>query len=102
MSRVICGLEWFHPPTRVVRATVAGVTATRTRAWRALSQRLRELLAPDAVSRFVGGTHTRRFADNLLPGLSQAQIAVVRRQLSLGSGSELKATSTGKRPAHAP
>lgn len=78
------------------------MSATRSRACRALSDRLRELLPPDVTDAFVGGTHTRRFADNLLPGLSQSQIGTLQGQLSRGSGNELRATATGKRPAHAP
>src|SRR4051812_48785100 len=81
------------------RASAASATQRRARG--ALSERLRELLEPEARE-FVGGTHTRRFADNLLPGLSQTQITALRAQLLLGSGNELKATSTRKRPAHAP
>jgi hypothetical protein len=77
------------------------VSSTQRRTFLALSQRLSELLAPES-SELVGGTHTRRFADNLLPGLSQSQIATVRAQLLLGSGNELRPTATGKRPAHAP
>jgi len=41
-------------------------------------------------------------ADNMLPGLTQAQIAALRAQLALGAGGELRPTKTGKRPAHAP
>lgn len=74
----------------------------RQRAWSALSTRLREQLSPIVVDRFVGGTHTRRFADNLLPGFTSAEVEAVRGQLARGSGNELDATSTGKRRAHAP
>jgi hypothetical protein len=82
--------------------TVRHVSATKRRAWRALSERLRESLPADVTGAFIGGTHARRFADNLLPGLPQLQIATMREQLSRGSGNELKATASGKRPAHAP
>lgn len=68
----------------------------------ALCNSLRNVLADDVASRFVGGTHTRRFADNLLQGFSQGQIATLREQLEGGAGGELRATKTGKRPAHAP
>ena len=51
---------------------------------------------------FVGGTHTRRFADNLVASLTQHQIATVREQLDGGAGGELKPTGSGKRRAHAP
>jgi Restriction Endonuclease associating with ARP len=57
---------------------------------------------PDVTEYFVGGTHARRLADNLLPGLSQRQLAVLRAQLMLGAGGELRVTRNGKRPAHAP
>lgn len=78
------------------------MSSAHQRAWAALSDRLREDL-PAAVARaFVGGTHTRRFEDNLLPGLSQRQIAIVREQLSGGAGKELTPTASGKRRAHAP
>jgi len=59
-------------------------------------------LPADVVSAFVGGTHTRRFADNLLSGLSQQQVSIVRAQLGAGDGGELTPTATGKRRAHAP
>jgi hypothetical protein len=59
-------------------------------------------LTDDVAARFVGGTHTRRFADNLLPGLSQRQIATLREQLEQGAGGELRVRESGKRPAHAP
>ena len=67
-----------------------------------LSERLRQLLDPAIVDLFIGGTHTRRFADNLLPNLTQGQIATLREQLAAGSGGELRPTKNGKRPAHAP
>jgi len=54
------------------------------------------------ASGFIGGTHTRRLADNLVSGLTQAQIAALRAQLGGGAGGELRPTKTGKRPAHAP
>ncbi len=78
------------------------MSGTRVRAWRAVSDRLRTVLPPEITDRFVGGTHTQRFADNLLPGLSQSQIVTLRAQLALGSGGELRPTVTAKRPAHAP
>jgi hypothetical protein len=78
------------------------MSATQRLAWTALSDRLKELVSAEVVAEFVGGTHTRRFADNLLSGLSQAQIETLRDQLARGSGNELRATKTGKRPAHAP
>src|SRR3954470_13890486 len=88
-------------PARAPQGRARAASATQRRARQALSERVRELLVPEARE-FVGDTHTRRFADNLLPGLSQSQIAALRAQLLLGSGNELKATSTRKRPAHAP
>jgi len=42
-------------------------------------------LADDVVERFVGETYARRLADNLVPGLSQGQIATLRRQLERGA-----------------
>jgi hypothetical protein len=73
-----------------------------TRAQHQLGERLRTMLMPEVVDRFVGGTHTQRFADNLLPTFTQHQISTLRAQLADGSGGELVATRTGKRPAHAP
>lgn len=75
---------------------------SRARAVAALTAALGATAGSAAVERLVGGTHTRRFADNLVPGFTQAQIAELRNQLSLGAGGELKPTKTGKRPAHAP
>lgn len=74
----------------------------RQRAWTALSTRLRDQLSPAVVDRFVGGTHTQRFADNLLPGFTAGQAEAVRLQLARGAGGELAPTPTGKRRAHAP
>jgi hypothetical protein len=68
----------------------------------ALSMRLRELLPAETTDRFIGGTHTRRFADNLLPSFSAEQVAVLRTQLARGAGDELAAKASGKRRAHAP
>ncbi len=68
----------------------------------ALATRLRSLLPPDMVDRFIGGTHTQRFADNLLPSFSSDHVRALRMQLARGAGGELQATPTGKRPAHAP
>src|SRR5690349_21169940 len=78
------------------------MTSARERAWAALTRRLRESLPRDAVEAFVGGTHTRRFADNLLPSLSQRQIATITTQLAAGDGGELTPTRSGKKRAHAP
>lgn len=75
------------------------MSSTRTRAWHALTDQLREL-APDAS--FVGGTHTLQFARNLVPGLTDEQVEAVRTQLKAGAGNELTPTDTGKRRAHAP
>ena len=76
--------------------------SSRARALTALTAALKATLDPATVERFVGGTHTRRFADNVLPGFTQAQAAQLHDQLALGAGGELKPTKTGKRPAHAP
>ena len=78
------------------------MSAVQQRAWSALSDRLRRTLAPEVAERFVGGTHTRRFADNLLPGFPAGQVEVLRGQLASGAGGELAPTSSGKRRAHAP
>jgi hypothetical protein len=63
---------------------------------------LREDLSAVAAAAFVGATHTRRFEDNLLAGLSRRQIAIARDQLSGGAGGELTPTDSGKRRGHAP
>lgn len=68
----------------------------------ALSNALRRALSDGVSAHFVGGTHTRRFADNLLPSLSQQQVATLREQLEAGAGGELRPSKSGKRPAHAP
>jgi hypothetical protein len=68
----------------------------------ALSIRLRELLPPETTERFIGGTHTCRFADNLLPSFSAEQVETLCGQLARGAGEELAATASGKRRAHAP
>ena len=78
------------------------MSSSQRRAWTALSERLRESLPPEAVDHFVDGWNTRRFSDNLLPGLSQAQIATLRDQLARGAGAELRPTRKAKRRAHAP
>jgi hypothetical protein len=74
----------------------------RQRAWAALSDQLRGQLPPTAVDPFIGGTHTRRFADNLLPGFTAEQVEAVRSQLVRGAGGELEPSPSGKRRAHAP
>jgi hypothetical protein len=68
----------------------------------ALSDRLKCLLAPEVVDRFVGGTHTRRFADNLLPTVPAWQVNELYAQLNAGGGSELTPNKNNKRRAHAP
>lgn len=75
----------------------------RAKAEQALSARLRALLAPEVVDRFVGGSHTRRFADNLLPTFPAWQVAELYEQLKAGGGSELTPRKGGeKRTGHAP
>jgi hypothetical protein len=74
----------------------------RQRAWVALSTPLRDQLSPGVVDRFIGGSHTQRFADNLLPGFTAAQVEAVRLQLARGAGGELDPSPSGKRRAHAP
>lgn len=83
-------------------ANASRVPSSRARAVTALTAALTSTLDPATVERFVGDAHTRRFADNMLPGFTQAQVAHLRDQLTLGAGGELKPTKTGKRPAHAP
>jgi hypothetical protein len=68
----------------------------------ALSDRLKATLTPEIVDRFVGGTHTQRFTDNLFPTFTAAQLATLTEQVRAGSGGELTPSPSGKRPAHAP
>ena len=68
----------------------------------ALSGRLKQQLGPIRSAYFVGGTHTRRFADNLLPTFPAWQIEELYDQLKAGGGSELSPNKNGKRRAHAP
>jgi Restriction Endonuclease associating with ARP len=75
---------------------------TKDRAWHALSARLFEALSPVAKGALVGGTHVRRFEDNLVPGFSVEQVQQLRGQLAAGAGRELTPTATLKRRAHAP
>lgn len=76
--------------------------SSRDRAWEQLSERLREL-SPDSASRqWIGGTHVRRLADNLVPGMPVGHLHRLRSQLARGAGGELNATASGKRRAHAP
>jgi hypothetical protein len=77
------------------------VSSLAARARKRLTEQLRQLLG-DEVHRLVGGTHTRRFEDNLLSHLSLNQVETLRQQLLNGAGNELKPSRTGKRPAHAP
>lgn len=74
----------------------------KDRAWEQLSERLREL-SPDTASRqWIGGTHVRRLADNLVPGMPVGHLHRLRSQLARGAGGELNTTASGKRRAHAP
>lgn len=75
---------------------------SQQRAWKALTAALVDTMPEDLAATMVGGTHTRRLSDNLLPGLSQAQVRAIRTQLAGGDGGELTPTATGKRKAHAP
>ena len=68
----------------------------------AIAARLCSLLPADVLDRFVGGTHTQRFEDNLLSSFSVDRVRSLRTQLDGGAGGELRPTSSGKRPAHAP
>jgi hypothetical protein len=65
------------------------VTEAQEAAQAALSTRLRELLPAETTEHFIGGTHTRRFADNLLPNFSAEQVETLRGQLARGAGDEL-------------
>lgn len=75
---------------------------TQRAAQTALARRLHALLPTGVSDQLVGGTHTRRFADNLLPTLSSERVQLLRRQLEGGAGGELTPTASGKRRAHAP
>ncbi len=75
---------------------------SKQRAWAALTQALRDTLPAQRVQAFVGGTHTASLADNLLPGLSNDEVELVRAQLGEGDGGELVPTASGKVRAHAP
>jgi hypothetical protein len=77
-------------------------TEAQQAAQAALAQRLRTLLPTELGERFVDGTHTRRFADNLLPSFSSERVRLLSRQLTRGAGRELTPTASGKRRAHAP
>ncbi len=68
----------------------------------ALTERLKQQLGPVRSGYFSGGTHTRRFADNLLPTFPAWQIVALYDQLSAGGGNELRPNKNGKRRAHAP
>jgi hypothetical protein len=68
----------------------------------ALTARLRDLVGPARAERFVGGSHTRRFADNLLPTFPTWQVDELSTQLRAGGGSELTPNMSEKRRAHAP
>jgi hypothetical protein len=76
--------------------------STSARARGALTAALKTVLGDVEGARFVAGTHTKIFDDNLLGSLSEAQRGKLRAELEGGAGGELQATSTGKRPAHAP
>lgn len=74
----------------------------KTAAWEKLFARLQEQFPTAVVDRFVGGTHTQRLEDNLVPSLTRAQVTELRAQLAAGDGGELRPNATGKRTAHAP
>src|SRR4051794_33903902 len=67
-----------------------------------LTEGLRATLPASVIETFVGGTHTRRFEDNLLPTFKQWQIDTLRQQVAEGSGSLLVPNKNGKRTFHAP
>lgn len=73
-----------------------------SRATGALTARLKTSLSVDLAATFVGGTHTRRFADNLLPSFPGWQVERLAEQMRAGSGGELTPRKSGKRTAHAP
>ncbi len=73
-----------------------------TRAKTVLTDRLKQSVGAELVATFVGGTHTRRFADNLLPSFSAWQVHRLADQVRAGSGGELTARKSGKRTGHAP
>ena len=63
---------------------------------------LPEVLPLDTTRHFIGGTHTRRFADNLLPSFSAEHVQTLREQLARGAGDERSATASEKYRAHRP
>lgn len=73
-----------------------------TRAQRALVEQLKTVLGDEDGARFIAGSHTKCFDDNLLSVLTDEQRGRLKEELADGAGGELLATSTGKRPAHAP
>jgi hypothetical protein len=76
--------------------------ASKPRAVRALTQRLKEVLPTGRAALIDDKGRTERFEDNLLPSLSTDQIRELRRQLMTGDGHELDYGKNGERPdAHA-
>ena len=78
------------------------MSSNRRAVEQSLTARLKELFGPVRAETFVGGTHTRRFTDNLLPTFPGWQVDELYQQLKAGGGSELTANVNGKRRAHAP
>lgn len=74
-----------------------------TRIQKALSERLKSSLSEARVRAFVGGTHTESLRDNVVPSITDDQLATLRAQLAAGDGGELRPRpKSGKTTAHAP
>lgn len=74
-----------------------------TRIQKALSERLKNSLPEERAAAFVGGTHTETLRDNVVPSITDDQLATLETQLSAGDGGELRPSAkSGKTTAHAP
>jgi len=67
-----------------------------------LVDRVKAAVGADVAAHFPGGSHTRRFADNLLASFPAWQVDELKGQLAAGGGSELTPSENDKRRAHAP
>lgn len=76
--------------------------SAKTRFPNALTARLIQALPQDRVDAFIGGTHTADLRDNVVPTISDEQLAILRAQLEAGDGGELTPTKSGKSTGHAP
>jgi hypothetical protein len=75
------------------------MASARRRIEVALTAHLKDLVGTARAEHFIGGSHTRRFIDNLLPTFPTWQVEEMSTQLAAGGGSELTPTATGKRRA---